>query len=574
VLVELRVRHFAIIDTLSLPFAPGFNVLTGETGAGKSIIVGALSVLVGERATSDLVRTGADKATVEGVFDLRSREDLRAQFDERGVDVDDGTVVLKREIGAARTRAWVNGTPVTAGILAELGRLLVNIHGQHEAQSLLDPAAQRRILDAFGDAEPMAQNVREHHTQLVALEHQRADRDRRRADARSREDWLRHVANEIGAAKLKPGEDASLADEMRRLGNAEELRQLSTEAATLLDGDGEAVLSRLGLVQRALTALHRIDPALDRLREPYDTAYYQLQELARELAAYGEAAESDPERLAAVERRRDVIYRLVKKYGGSEESALAQHDDAGRELALIDDASGAGDDVDREINAAREQLTASAGRLTAARSRAAGKLAKEIEALFPSLGLPGGEFGVELRPLPAIGPDGAEDVEFAAALNVGHAARPLARIASGGELSRVMLAVKTILARLDRVPTLVFDEVDAGIGGAVALQVGDAMRRVAEHHQVFAITHVPQIAARAHHHIVVLKDARAGVTTADTAVVAGEERVVELARMLGGDPESTVSREHARELMAAAGAPRVVSAPTTSRTRAPKSGRR
>src|SRR5256885_10639147 len=219
-LVELRIRDFAIIDSLALPFAPGFNVLTGETGAGKSIIVGALSVLVGERGSVDLIRTGAEKATVEGVFDLRSREDLRAHFDARGVDLDEGTVVLKREIGHTRTRAWANGTPVTAGVLAELGRVLVNIHGQHEAQTLLDPSAQRRILDAFGEADALATAVRERHARVSALERERAERDRRRADARKREDWLRHVVPELADAKLKPGEASSLADEMRRLEHA------------------------------------------------------------------------------------------------------------------------------------------------------------------------------------------------------------------------------------------------------------------------------------------------------------------------------------------------------------------
>jgi DNA repair protein RecN (Recombination protein N) len=573
VLVELRIRDFAIIDALALPFAPGLNVLTGETGAGKSIIVGALSVLVGERASTDLIRTGAERATVEGVFDLRGRDDLRAHFDSRGVDVDDGTVVLKREIGATRTRAWANGTPVTAGMLAELGRALVNIHGQHEAQSLLDGVAQRRILDAFADADVCARTVRDAFDRLAVLIRERDTRERRRSDAKKREDWLRHVVAELGGAKLKPGEDASLADEMRRLSHAEELRQLGGEAATLLDGDSDAVLGRLGAVHRALTSLQRIDPSLARLEEPYDAAYYQLQELARELAAYAEAAESDPERLATVERRRDLIFRLVKKYGGSEETALVQFEEARREVALLDGTADDDSAINRSVDDAAAALAAAARDLTALRGRAAGELATEVEALLPTLGLPDGRFAVELRALPDVGPDGAEDIEFTVALNVGHAARPLARIASGGELSRVMLAIKTILARVDRVPTLVFDEVDAGIGGAVALQVGDAMRRVAEHHQVFAITHLPQIAVRAHHHIVVAKDARGGVTTADTAVVSDDARVFELARMLGGDPESEVSREHARELIRTASA---VSAPvpTSARKRAEKSGRR
>jgi DNA repair protein RecN (Recombination protein N) len=571
VLVELRIRDFAIIDSLALPLAPGFNVLSGETGAGKSIVVGALSVLVGERASSDLVRTGAERATVEGVFDVRARDDVRALLDDRGVDVDDGTVVLKREIGAARTRAWANGSPVTAGVLAELGRALVNIHGQHEAQALLDGGAQRRILDAFGGADALARDVRDRFARLASLTRERDERDRQRAEARRREDWLRHVVREVGDAKLRPGEDQALEEEMRRLSHAVELRQASGDTAGTLDGDGESIVARLGAVQRALTSLQRIDPTLTRLQEPFDAAYYQLQELSRELAAYAEGLESDPGRLAEVERRRDEIHRLTKKYGGTEASALAQYDDARRELALIDDAQSGSDPLARDVADAQAALDAAAAKLTSARKKAAGRLATEVEALFPSLGLSDGRFAAELRPLPECGPDGAEDVEFTAALNVGHAARAIARIASGGELSRVMLAIKTILARLDQVPTLVFDEVDAGIGGAVALHVGDAMRRVADHHQVLAITHLAQIAARAHHHIVVAKQSSQGVTTADTQVVADELRVRELARMLGGDPDSDVSREHARELLVSA---TPSSPPTTARTRAPRSGRR
>lgn len=573
-LVELRIRDFAIIDRLALPFAPGFNVLTGETGAGKSIIVGALSALLGERVTADVVRTGADKATVEGVFDVRGR-DVRSLFDARGIDVDEDTVVLKREIGGTRSRAWANGAPVTAGVLAELGRAVVNIHGQHEAQSLLDPAAQRRILDAFAGAEELAGAVRAAFERTSALERERAERDKRRADAAKREDWLRHVARELGDAKLVPGEDAKLSDELRRLSHAEDLRRLSAEAAALLDDDTEGVLSRLAGVKRALSALQKIDPDLAKLQESYDAAHYQLHELARDLAAYSEGAESDPARLASVDRRRDIIFRLTKKYGGSEESALAQLDDAKRELALLD-VGGDGGALDRDLDEARAALSAAAARLTTLRRKAAGTLGVEVEKLLPGLGLDDGRFTLELRPLEVIGADGAEEIEFIVALNVGHAARPLARIASGGELSRVMLAIKTILARVDRVPTLVFDEVDAGIGGAVALQVGDALRRVATHHQVFAITHLPQIAARAHHHIVVSKDARGGITTADTAVVDGESRVRELARMLGGDADSTVSRAHARELLASAAATDTTeaAAPRANRTRARQSDRR
>ncbi|HKS04740.1 MAG TPA: DNA repair protein RecN [Gemmatimonadaceae bacterium] len=576
-LSELRIRDFAIIDSLVLPFAPGFNVLSGETGAGKSIIVGALSVLVGERASTDLIRSGATKATVEGVFAIDGRPELREFFDARGVDVDDATVVLKREISTTRTRAWANGTSVTASVLAELGRALVNIHGQHEAQSLMSGDAQRRILDAFAGATTKADALRTLYERAAALRREREGRDKQRADARKREDWLRHVVRELEDAKLKPGEDASLSDELRRLSHAEELRRLSADASRILDGDGDAVVARLSEVRRALAALIRIDPSLSRMQEAFDAAFYQSQELGRDLAAYAESAESDPERLASVERRRDTIYRLIKKYGGTEETALEQLSDARRELALVDDESGSDDALKRDVAAADAALTAAATALTAERTRAAEKLGREVERVLPSLGLAEGRFTVTVRPLSEIGPEGAEEIELGAALNVGHASRPLARIASGGELSRVMLALKTILARLDRVPTLVFDEVDAGIGGAVALRVGDAMRAVADHHQVFAITHLAQIAARAHHHIVVEKGAKGGVATADTRNVVHADREHEIARMLGGDPESSVSREHARELIASAAETETTASatsPKAARTRAAKPGRR
>ena len=573
-LSELRIRDFAIIDSLALPFQPGFNVLSGETGAGKSIIVGALSVLVGERASADLIRSGATKATVEGVFELGDRTELRALFDARGVDVDDGVVVLKREISTSRTRAWANGTSVTAAVLAELGRALVNIHGQHEAQALLNSDAQRRILDAFAGSTAKAEEVRACYERAATLRRELEGRDKQRADARKREDWLRHVVRELSDAKLKPGEDAALADELRRLSHAEELRRLSADASRILDGDGDAVVARLGEVRRALAALTRIDPSLARLQEPFDSAFYQAQELARDLATYAESSESDPERLGSVERRRDMIYRLIKKHGGTEESALAQLDEVRRELALIDDASAGEDSLQRDVAAATAKLESAACDLTASRTRAAETLGQEVERVLPSLGLADGRFAVTVRSVPEIGPDGADEIELAATLNVGHASRPLARIASGGELSRVMLALKTILARLDGVPTLVFDEVDAGIGGAVALRVGDAMRAVAEHHQVFAITHLAQIAARAHHHIVVEKGAKGGVATADTRAVAGQGREREIARMLGGDPESNVSREHARELLASAAERATPTSPKASRTPAAKSGRK
>jgi DNA repair protein RecN (Recombination protein N) len=553
-LTELRIKNFAIIEALTLPLEHGFNVLTGETGAGKSIIVGALGLLLGERASADVIRTGADKASVEGVFDVSDRAEIRTLLDERGLDVEESTVVLKREVATGRARAWINGTTVNAGLLAEVGRLLVNLHGQHEAQTLLDPDAQRRILDAFAGATDAASDVRTAHETLASIIREIADLAKRRAEAERRADYLRHVVAEITEAKLVEGEDVRLEDEARRLENAEELRGLASGIAGALDGDEDTVLQKLSAISRHLATIQRIDPTLARLQESYDSAYYAIEALARELEEYEAAIDLDPSRLEKVRRRRDLLFRLTKKYGGTLDDVIQTGKDSRAELDLVDSAGLDIKQLENRERDARADLGEKAKRLTSLRTAAADRLARAVDETLPDLGMADGHFAVSLKPLGEISPTGAEDVEFCVALNVGHEPRPLSRVASGGELSRVMLGLKTILARLDRVPTLVFDEVDAGIGGRVGLQVGDTMRRVASYHQVFAITHLPQIAARAHHHIVVSKGARGGVTTADVAVSSGDARVAEIARMLGGDPESDLSRAHARELLETASA--------------------
>ena len=552
-LTELRIRNFAIIESLALPLARGFNVLSGETGAGKSIIVGALGLLLGERASTDLIRSGADRATVEGVFDVSDRPEILELLDERGIDVEESLVVLKREIVAAgRARAWVNGTTVNAGILAEIGRHLVNLHGQHEAQTLLDPEAQRRILDAFAGATEQAAATREAYDTWSAARRQISELMRRRADAEKRADYLRHVVQEIEGARLVEGEDARLEDEARRLEHAEELRELAGGISSAIEGDEGTILTQLSQVARLLSSIQRIDPALSRLQELYDAAYYNLEALARDVAEYEASVDLDPARLEEVRRRRDLLFRLTKKYGATLGEVIEAGRTARSELDLVDSAGLDLRALEEREREAERTLHERAASLTAARRDAAERLGVAVDEVLPDLGMPDGHFIAALVPAREIGPDGAETVEFRVSLNVGHEERPLARVASGGELSRVMLALKTILARLDRVPTLIFDEVDAGIGGRVGLQVGETMRRVASYHQVFAISHLPQIAARAHHHILVAKGARGGVTTADVAVLEGEPRVTEIARMLGGDPESDVSRAHARELLESA----------------------
>ncbi len=554
-LTELRIRNFAIIESVTLPLGKGFNVLSGETGAGKSIIVGALGLLLGERASADLIRSGADKATVEGVFDVGNVNGIVELADARGIDVEDDTLVLKREISAnGRGRAWINGATVTATVLAELGRHLVNLHGQHDAQTLLDGESQRQILDAFGGALAQAELVARTHAELASVKSEIATLLVRRADAEKRADYLRHVAMEVEGARLSPGEDTRLEDEARKLENAEELRTLATALSQLLAGEDASVMTQLSAARRPLTAIERIDPAAARMQELFDAGFYALQELSRSVDDYAGAVDLDPARLEEMRRRRDRLFGLLKKYGPTLDNVVEAGRSARAELDLIDTAQFDLANLTAREKDAGSRMSAEAARLSEMRAAAGRKLATAVDRLLPELGMPDGRLTVALLPRDESGAEGAEDVEFRVALNIGHEERPLARVASGGELSRVMLALKTILARVDQVPTLIFDEVDAGIGGRVGLQVGDTLRRVAKEHQVFAISHLPQIAARAHHHIVVAKGARSGVTTADITVLDRTTRVAEIARMLGGDAESKVSRAHARELLESAGA--------------------
>ena len=549
-LTELRIRNCALIDELAVQLGPGLNVLTGETGAGKSIIVGALSLLLGERASADVVRTGADRATVEGVFETGSRSDVAEWLDEHGVEAGEGVLILKREVAVeGRNRAWINGAPATATLLGELGAVLVNLHGQHEHQTLLRRDEQRSILDAYAGNEALVTSVREAHGRLREVRQKIEELDRRRREAAQRADFLRFQAEEIESAGLKPGEDEALEDEQRRLSHSEELMALADRIAQTVSTDDEALVSRLASLRRAVDQLLRIDQAQQELSELFDTAYYALDELGNRMADYATSVEHDPARLEEIRRRQDVIYRLKSKYGATVEEVIERGRAAREELDLIENAEWELAALQKQEGAAALELNALAEQLTARRAEALRSLAAEVNQVLPDLGMKGGRFEICALPLPSPGPAGAEEVEFRVSLNQGFDPKPLASVASGGELSRVMLALKTILARLDAVPTLVFDEVDTGVGGRVALQVGDKMRQVAASHQVFAITHLPQIASRAHVHLLVKKHEENGTTATRVDRLDADERVREIARMLGGDPESEVSMEHARELL-------------------------
>ncbi len=550
-IAELRVRDLATIADVSLPLGPGLNVLTGETGAGKSMLVDALSLLLGGRADSGAIRPGKARAVVEGVFE-DVPAGLRARIEAMGLDLDEGRLVVRREIAAeGRSRAWVNGSPTTAGILAELGSVLVDLHGQHDAQSLLRADTQRDLLDAFGEAGGERRVVAEAVSALLAIREQEATLTARREEVRRRADYLRHVVSEIDAVRLCPGEEASLDLEARRLGHAEQLIAAALRIAEALDGDRGSALEAVGQAERSLGQLERTDPTASEWRELLDGAYANLTELARTARDYAGSLENDPGRLAELEARRDLIYRLKQKYGESLAAVLETRRTAGAELDLLDTA-----DLDLRALAARRAVlaaavTAAASILTTRRLGAAERLARGVNRLLPKLGLSGGQLTVALQSLPAPAAFGAESIQFLVQLNAGMEERPLTKVASGGELSRLMLALKVVLARHDAVPTLVFDEVDQGIGGEIGGQVGAALADVAERHQVLVITHLPQIAARADRHLVVSKKPRGGVATSDVEWIHGEDRVAELARMLG-DPDGETARRHALAMLGSA----------------------
>ena len=545
-LTELRVRDLAVIADVTLPFQPGLNVLTGETGAGKSMVVDALSLLLGERASADVVRPGAEKTVVEGAFEFASavHRHLLSPFAALGVELEDGRLILKREVlREGKSRAWVNGSPTTIGVLAEIGALLVDLHGQHETQSLLRPDAQRDMLDAYADADVERVAVRDAHLRLRDLSQRETELTTRQADVRRKADYLRHVLQEVERAKPKLGEDEALDIEAKRLAHAEELGRLARELEETVDAAG------LSKAQKILASLLRVDPSLGKWQELLDSAFASSAELAQAARAYASEIEADPERLSAVEQRRDLLFRLQQKHGPTIPDVLAARDTAARELELLDTADLDLRNIAADRAKAADEFTRATAALTAKRIAGAKKLSRAVNKLLPALGMPGGKFAVSLTPLPTPHAFGAETITFDVELNPGLGSRPLARVASGGELSRLMLALKVVLASHDVVPTLVFDEVDQGIGGEVGGRVGEALMDVSrEGRQALVITHLPQIAVYADQHLVVAKGNKGGVATSDVEVVEGESRVKEIARMLG-DADMATARRHAALLL-------------------------
>ncbi len=552
-LIELRIRDYAVVQTLSLELGPGLNALTGETGAGKSIIVGALSLLLGERASSDDVRVGADRAVVEGVFDVEGHPTLLSQLDELGLQAEDGLLILRREVQAeGRNRAWVNGSPATASVVGRLGSALVDLHGQHEHQTLLNRRAQRAILDAFASLEDTAGEVRALHRTWTTARDALAEREARARELASRADFLRFQLDEIASADIEVGEDETLEVAGRRLEHARELGEGAHGLHELLYGGDEALADRLADARALAARLARVDPTLKPIEAGIEEAYHAIVEAGREAGDYAAGVEHDPRELERVRERQHQLFRLKQKYGPALDDVVSTGERLATEVEELDAADRDLSDLKATRDRARDALHLAAARLTSAREAAGGRLAEAVEAILPELGMPGAVFETAFIPRDEPGASGAEEVEFRVALNPGFAPKPLGRVASGGELSRVMLALKALLAQVDRVPTLVFDEIDAGIGGVVATGVARKLAEVARDHQVFVITHLPQLASRAEAHLLVEKGESAeGMASTSVRPLEGEERVAEIARMLGGDPESETSREHARELIGA-----------------------
>jgi DNA repair protein RecN (Recombination protein N) len=551
-ITELRVRDLATIADVTLSLGPGLNVLTGETGAGKSMLVDAVALLLGARADSGQVRPGAARAVVEGALEIEGAG-LRRRLEELGIEVEEGRLVVRREVGSdGRSRGWINGSPATIGSLARLGALVVDLHGQHESQSLLSAEAQRDILDAWADATAERSALAEAHAALKRIREEEQSLVERREDVRRRADYLRFVVQEIDQARITPGEDEALDAEARRLAHASGLAEQSQRLGGLLESEGDGILDQLGQAERLVGQLERIDPACGAWRELLDGAYANLTEAARLVREYGETLEEDPARLAEVERRRDLLFRLKQKHGPTLQQVLAVQADGIRELELLDSAELDLRDLQARRTAAEGACRAAADALTARRTDAAARLARAVSRVLPGLGLPGGRLEIELTPLGRIEATGQEAVAFMARLNAGLDAQPIARSASGGELSRLMLAIKSVLARHDAVPTLIFDEIDAGIGGEVGQKVGETLAEVSRGRQVLVITHLPQIAARAERHLVVTKAAKRGVATSDVETIHGEDRITEVARMLG-DADAETARRHAAVLLGISG---------------------
>jgi len=550
-LESLHIQNYALIDDIELEFGPGFNVLTGETGAGKSIIVGALNLVLGARASAEGVRDGADRARVDAVFRIGApARDLAAALQESDIALEDGVLILSRVVTPdGRSRAYAGGVPVPLAVLAAIGDELVDLHGQHEHQSLLKPARQLDLLDGFAGAQQAAGAVaaavsalRDVERDLAALEVD--DRERAR-----RVEFLQHEVREIETAGLHPGEEEESRERRDLLTNAERIFELSSRAyATLHERDEGAVVDALDAASGDVEELARINNRFTSLAERLTEAREKIEDVAAELREFTTEIEFDPQELEDINARLTLISALKRKYGESIAAVLAYGERAREEVAAFEQRDERLAQLKRQRGALFEEGRRLAGELSEQRKKAARALDKQIAAALAELGMKGGRFETRFE-CGELCATGIDRVEFLLAANPGEPLKPLRHVASGGEISRVMLALKSVFAKADTIPTLIFDEIDAGVGGAVANKVAAKLAELAGSHQTICISHLPQIAAAAQTHFHVAKETQKKRTVTSVARIADEDRVRELARLLDGSV-SAVSIEHARSLLA------------------------
>ena len=551
-LVELVVENYAVIERARVRFHRGLNLLTGETGSGKSIVVDALGLLLGGRAAAELVRSGADRTRVSGIFEVPSDKRFRALLDEAGVEAEDGELLLEREIQAGgKSRAFAGSRPVTAALLRDLAPFLADIHGQHDQQQLFSARAQLDLLDAFASADDLLGDTARFYGEWRTTASELEDLDRSEQEKLRMADLWSFQRNEIAAAVLRPDEDTELENERRVLRNIARLQELAGAAYAALYDAPESALAAARVAARRIDELYRIDPSLGELPQALKNAEIALDEVAYGLRDYLGRLEADPARLDEVESRLALIDKLRRKYGGTIAEMLGFLAEVSAKLEALETAGERRAELKRKLERLEEEYRAAAGRLSAKRQEAARKLERRVEGELASLAMERTVFRIAISPAEWSG-HGADSVEFLVSPNAGEEPRALDKVASGGELSRIALALKTCITGKAKagVPlTLVFDEVDAGIGGAAAETVGRRLKQLGEANQVLCVTHLAQIAGFADHHYAIEKREVKGRTVAEVEELTGEARTREIGRMLSGQRLTPEALKHAERLI-------------------------
>ena len=541
VLNLLRIKNLALVEELEWQIAPGFTAITGETGAGKSIIIGALQLLLGERADKSLIRTGADTCTAEAVFTGKELQKLNPQLIEAGIEACTDDLIIKRSLSAAGTnRQFINGSPTTLSILKNIGDALVDLHGPHDHQSLLSLDKQLDLLDAFARAEEQLEEYRKYFRQLQTLTAEHAALNTAETAREQELDLLRHQITEINSANLVTGEEEEIETRYKLTSNSKRLIELASAAANKLSEADESVLSQLAETQRLLRELEKIDISTAQLASEHAAAVVQLSEIARSLSDYAEKLDLDPEQLASLEQRVSLFETLKRKYGGSIAEVIEFGRRAAERMQKIEGRDAELDRLTKEIEKVRTQMIRAGDALRKLRAKAAPQLSDTIRKNLRDLGFKQSEFEAKLSSLDEPRASGFDSVELLFSPNPGEPLKPLRTIASSGEISRLMLAIKSALAAHDAIPLLVFDEIDTNVGGEIAHAVGAKMQTLGQEHQLICITHLAPVAASASSHFVVTKDVVRGRTFSNLQEVTGKARREEIARMLGGKSESAL----------------------------------